>query len=646
MDKLNLPTLVATPFFKRQSAYAQHNLPGSSGNPSGDQFISSVSRPNITNVHFAGLKLDPKGEFEIDLDDATLDDIINNKMRTTTFDIPDAVYAQLSPGNQKALIHMVRAAKILDSVFLKQDHPDNIRAKRLLEKAAAAGNETARKALMLFTLHNGIEGVNMYTPQSEPLRLFKNKQLQPGKGFYPQDLTKAELIKYILAHPEQASSILSNNTIVRRQGKRLVAIPYSVAFRREFEAAAKELLLAEKATDHAGLKEYLRWQAQALVNDSDPEMAFKSDRSWINLEDSPLEFTIGRESYEDRMSSDVATDPAVAKVLKELGIKAKSKDSIGVRVGIVNKDSYAIISQYRQHLEDFAKHNALLAPFVQTNSTPGQADGKMTFADVDLVAYTGDYAAIRGGTTVAQNLPNDDKLAPQLNAGSRLVFHRSVRQSVDPAREQKFKDALIDPSQQAYYQPDAMFRFVVGHEIAHSLGPKQTVDGRDKKAALGQYGDMLEENKADLISLVMTGYFVQTGVLTQDQANAIYLTWAAGELPFKQPSLDEAHRARSIMQLNYLREKGAIKIEPGGKLSIVPDKMPVAAEQMLKEVIQLQQSGDVSAAEKFVKYYAAWNDTLQYIADEQNKLHPKLYRYINQPFAKKLLAKQVDSSLT
>ncbi|MBI1216726.1 MAG: hypothetical protein GC185_13030 [Alphaproteobacteria bacterium] len=579
--------------------------------------------------------LGENGEFTLGIGSKKLDDIVTNKMRDLDFSVPDEAYDGLSEGDKRALAHLVKAATILDDVFLKQDHPDNIRAKAALEKAAAEGNKLAEEALTLFTLHNGLEGSDLYAPETKPLRLFKDKQLQPGKGFYPQDLTKKELADYIVANPEQAAALLSNNTMVVRDGEKLKAIPYSVAFSDEMAGAARELLAAAKETDHAGLAEYLRWQAQALVNDSDPEAVFKADKYWIsNLEDSPLEFTIGRENYDDRMSAAVAADPAVKKVLDENGIKAKAKDSIGVRVGIVNKDSYAEIADYRKHLEAFSKLMPLSNQYKQQTEDGGS---KMTFADVDLVCIAGDYASVRGGITIAQNLPNSDKLAVQLKEGSRLVFHRQIRQGGDPVQEKKFLDALIDPSQHQYYDKNADFLFTVGHELAHSLGPRTTKDGRDKSGSLGKYGSMLEENKADVASIFMTGYFVEIGKFDEEQANKIYLSWTAGELPNKRPSEDEAHRSRSIMQLNYFREKGAIEFEKGGKLKIIPEKMAETAKQMLTEVVQLQLDGDANKAEAFVKKYAQWNDALQYAAEEKMKLKPKLYRFVQQPVRDKLL---------
>ncbi|MCC7036374.1 MAG: hypothetical protein IT560_03610 [Alphaproteobacteria bacterium] len=300
---------------------------------------------NSPKAQFNRASLGENGEFTFGISAKRLDDIVTEKTRTLDFTLPDAAFDQLSAANQKALAHLVKAANFLDIVFLKQDHPDNIRAREALEKAAAAGDKRAEQSLVLFNLHNGVEGPDMYSPKTKPLRIFRDKKIQPGKNFYPQDITKKELADYIVANPEQASALLSNNTIVQRDGSRLKAVPYSVAFREEMEGAAKELLLAAKETDHKGFAEYLRWQAQALVNDSDPEMGYTADKLWIsNLEDSPLEFTIGRENYEDRMSADVASEPRVKKVLEENGIKAKAKDSIGTRVGIVNKDSYAEIA--------------------------------------------------------------------------------------------------------------------------------------------------------------------------------------------------------------------------------------------------------------------------------------------------------------
>ncbi len=575
------------------------------------------------------------GEFHISAGYDRLSDILNNKTRPIVLDMPARFYEELSGGDKKALIHLIKAARILDRVFLKQDHPDNVRAKEAFEGAVAGGNELAKQAYGLFTIFNGLQGRNMYARKSEPFPLFEDKRLSPGKGFYPQDLAKEELVEYVLAHPEQASAIFSNNTVVVREEGRLKAVPYSVMFREEMEGAARELLLAAQATGHDGFAQYLRWQAQALVNDSDAEAVYNADKAWIGLEDSPLEFTIGRESYDDELSGETATDPRVKEMLETYGIKAKSKDTIGVRVGIVNRQSYSAIATFRKELDGMA----VLMPFSEEYNDPGRAgdDTVMTFADVDLVAVSGDYAAFRTGITIAQNLPNSDKLAVQLGGGRRLVFHRQVRNSGDPEYMGRFLDALVEPAQHAWYDKDADFLFTVGHELAHSLGPRATRDGRDKKGSLGKWGDILEENKADIAALVMTDYMAAIGVFDALQANKIYLTSAMENLQAKQPSENEAHRFRSVMQCNYFREGGAVELETGGRLRIDPDLMPVVARQMLGEVIQLQLEGNAEKAEAFCRRYGAWNDVMQYAADQIMGLNPKLYLSVQQPMAERLL---------
>ncbi|MDB5492649.1 MAG: MutT/NUDIX family protein [Micavibrio sp.] len=581
---------------------------------------------------FRNAALNPGGEFELAMNVAQMDDILLHKTRDLVLD-PQNSYDRLSPANQTALRHPVRAAIILNDVFLKQDHRDNIQARNILEAEAATGHPAAIKALSIFTMQNGVEGNDMYALKTEPLPLFKNKKVQQGRNFYPQNITRDEVVTYIASHPEQASALLGNNTIVQRDNADLTAVPYSVAFAGEMKNAACELLAAARETDHAGFAEYLRWHAQALVNDSDPEAMYRADKAWVNLKDSPLDFTIGRETYADTMSKDVSADPAVAPVLALNGIKAKAKDSFGTRVGIVNKDSDGKIMLYRKYLDAFKSKMPLYSEYADTGPTESL---KMTFADVDLVVMSGSYAAVRGGVTLANNLPNSDKLATQLNEGGRLTFHRQVRQSADPAQRQSFLDTLIDPAQHAMYDEDGSFLFTIGHEFAHTLGPRDAKDGRDKKSGLGKNGDIIEENKADMGSLVMTDYLVEQGAMSGELANIVYLTWASRGLLTKEPAQHEAHRIRSVMQMNYFREQGAIEFEAEGRLRIVPEKIAPVARRMLEDVIALQLEGDAEKAQDFVSRYAVWNEAMQYGAAQQMKFKPKLYKMLQQPMRDKL----------
>ncbi len=589
-----------------------------------EQYLELTGKLRIAEVNFSTKNLAIK--------ETELDNIINNKSVKYVLN-PQEAYNKLDKGNKKALAHLIKAAKALDTVFLKQDCSYNIQARKQLQQAAQKGDTHAQKALVLFDIFKGIEGNDGLS--DKPIRLFKDKKLAPGKNVYPQDITKQELIAYLKNNIEQAPAILSNNTVVKRNGKRLEAVPYNVEYREEYNKAAKELLLAAKETTHKGFADYLKMQAQALVC-GDPEFSYKSDKLWANLKDSPLEFTIGRESYADNLSGSVVSDKDLALKLKENNIIAKSKDSIGVRVGIVDLPASEKLAEYETYLKDLSLLMPMNERYKQSVdlAAPGEKIPQ-TLADVDLVYLSGDYASCRPGITLAQNLPNDDKLSVMLNSGRKNVFHKQVRRTEDPERRKKILNSLVDPNQHKWYNKEADHWFTIGHELCHSLGPMSTLDGKDKKSSLGEgLGDIIEENKADMGSLVAANYFEKTGKYTEDQANQIYLTWAVKQLPLSKPDFTQAHRFREVMQLNYFIEHGAIDFKKNGKLSINPKKFPQTANSMLNDIVQLQLDGDANKAKTFTEKYGKWTPALEYSSKTFKSLLPKPYKIIVSPLCK------------
>ena len=54
-------------------------------------------------------------------------------------------------------------------------------------------------------------------------------------------------------------------------------------------------------------------------------------------------------------------------------------------------------------------------------------DIKQSMVDADLILLAGDVGAYRAGITLAENLPNDDKLSLTIEGGRRNVYHRQIR---------------------------------------------------------------------------------------------------------------------------------------------------------------------------------------------------------------------------
>jgi hypothetical protein len=132
--------------------------------------------------------------------------------------------------------------------------------------------------------------------------------------------------------------------------------------------------------------------------------------------------------------------------------------------------------------------------------------------DADLVSLTGDYAQCRGGMTIAQNLPNNDKLALKTGGGRRNVYHRQVRLSDDPTRTQKMLEAFLHKDFHKYYDKEADHIFVIGHENGHSLGPKS-----EYQNSPGIYKSIIEENKADMVALSMLDVLTEAGLYTPEE---------------------------------------------------------------------------------------------------------------------------------
>ena len=95
-------------------------------------------------------------------------------------------------------------------------------------------------------------------------------------------------------------------------------------------------------------------------------------------------------------------------MLEKNNIEACSKDMLGIRVGIVEREETKKLQDYKNYLKPFSKTLPFADTYVQSVDV-GELP-KQTLVDVDLVHLSGDCRASRPGITLAQNLPNSDKL--------------------------------------------------------------------------------------------------------------------------------------------------------------------------------------------------------------------------------------------
>ena len=125
-------------------------------------------------------------------------------------------------------------------------------------------------------------------------RLQENS-INNGANYYPRDATKSE----ILEEAEKNPKILSPFTIVKRNKKRkLLAIEYHIAYKKQLTPIADLLIKAAKISDNNSFKKYLEAAAEAIMTGN----YAKAEKAWLSVKDNNLDIIIGPfERYIDKL---------------------------------------------------------------------------------------------------------------------------------------------------------------------------------------------------------------------------------------------------------------------------------------------------------------------------------------------------------
>lgn len=549
-------------------------------------------------------------------------------------------FAQLADGDKAAAAHLTRAAYAMEDVYEKQDNPLNIPFREEMKRRTAKGDKNAEGILKLYQAQKGIIARDR---NAEQVILLKGQKAPLGAGFWHTKKTPDEVKQVIYdmldnGEDEEVKKLLSPRTVVKEDGKKLKAVDYTEEYKKEFSQAANEIEEASKVSTNTDFSEFLKHQAEALRK-PDPKLDAKADAKWWTLQDTPLEFTITRESYQDYMTQALMDDEKFAKKMDEKGIKVNPKDSLGVRVGIVNKKGTAELLEMKKYLPMMANNMPFNNEYVQNINK----EVKQSMVDVDLIAVTGDVGKYRAGITIAENLPNDDKLSVIQGEGKRNVFHRDIRQSYGSKKGIENTKQLLAEDVQPYYNEAADQWHTEIHENTHSCGPKRT------ESHLGSAASIIEEGKADM-GLDVTGKLVEAGKYTKEEEKQLYTTFVTGLVKQnkRMPSMQQAHRVRAVMQLKHYMDEGAITVEkrrkglmglfrPEGYMKIDLDKMKTATRSFLEKIIRIQVDDKASEAQALIKEKFVWTKDIELLARTQRRVNKTLNGYVTAPLAEHLL---------
>jgi hypothetical protein len=485
---------------------------------------------------------------------------------------PDTSF--LSAEEREVVNLLMQAADLMSEIYKRQATPDYDK----LRAEAAAKNDPA-----LLERFDAFFGPWDSVEEDKP---FFGKQTKPaGAGFYPADLTKEEFDKYLAAHPAEAEKLTDGYTVVKRQGDRLVAVPYSQEYRQWLEPAAKLLEQAAAKTSNPSLKNFLSLRAKAFRTDD----YFESELAWMDLKDTPIEIAIG--PYE------VYTD----------GLYGR-KTAFEAFVTLKDPKESQALDVYKGHLRDMEANLP-----VEEKYKNFQRGFESPIAVADQVRGGGDN--VPGVQTIAFNLPNDERVREA--KGAKKVILRNVL-GAKYERILKPMGSLILVSDQASDVTQRyMFMETLFHELSHSLGPgsivvngrKTTVDKELKEIAGG-----FEEAKADVMGAYNVLYMMDKGVIPNAERRQIRATYVAGLFRAMRFGIGEAHGRGAAMQYRYLRQKGVLAWDRQAKrFRIDHTRIDIAIRDLVGEIVRLQGNGDYAGTRAFLDKWAVLDAEAQQV---------------------------------
>jgi len=485
--------------------------------------------------------------------------------------------ARLSPAERAALARLVRAAELMDTLFMRQ---------------AWAGNETLLLQLAQDSSPLGRERLHAFRQNKGPwLRLDGDRPFLPGVGekpaagtFYPADATKADLEAWMkgLAGPARASASGFFTTIRRGPDGKVAIVPYGVEYQPELARAAALLREAAARTEQPTLRAYLEARAAAFLSND----YYASDVAWMKLESS-IEPTIGPyETYEDGWFS--------------------AKAAFEAFVTVRDDAETAKLERFARELQELEDHLPI-DPKLRNPKLGAMAPIRV----VNSIFGAGD--ANRGVQTAAFNLPNDEKI--ERDMGTKRVMLKNVQEAKFRVVLQPIAKIAIAAADRRDVRFEAFFSHILMHELMHGLGPHEVAPGTTVRGALQESHGAIEEAKADISGLWALGYLIDKGVLDKGFERAAYTTFLASAFRSIRFGLKEAHGRGVALQLNTLLDAGGVVVGKDGTFSVDVAKMKGAVAALTTELMTLQASGDRAKAAELLRARAQIRPPVQRVLD-------------------------------
>lgn len=490
--------------------------------------------------------------------------------------VPTKITADIShlTERQKMLVKLLaEAGHYADEIFWKQTAPCAVATRDSLK---AIVNDENRAVLDFVMINYG-----PYDQIAEDERFIGNgpEKRPAGGAFYPIDLTKDEFEKYLKDHPEQAEELQGQYSVVVRDGD-LKAIPYHDYY-PEVKLLSEKLLEASEYADNPGLKNYLVLRSKAVMTDD----YFESDMAWMDIKGNDIDIVIGPiENYEDAMYNYRTAYEAV--------------------IMIKDPEASKELDMFNENISQF--QNKL--PYTNKKFISPVAKSGNILQVVNVAYFGGDCQ--RGVKTIAAALPNDPRVHEK-KGGKKSMYKNLMEAKFDhivmPIAEKLLSKDLIP-----WVNKKAFTSFVTLHEVSHTLGRGYVFGNKNLtvRKALKERYSAVEECKADILGMYNHKHLLDLGLIDNDYMNKARATYLAGLYRSIRFGMESAHGQANLIQLNFLREKGAIYKE-NNLMKINDELFFKAVGELADLVLTLQATGDYDGVGNMFDKYKIVSEELK-----------------------------------
>jgi hypothetical protein len=469
----------------------------------------------------------------------------------------------LPASEQAALVPLLRAARQMDELYLRQVWPGTRALIRVRQAAKDSAAQAELDALNLFKGPWGPTGIPFIdgVPSKRPIG-----------DFYPSGTTKHDIDIWLgtLSEPDRKRALDAFTAIGRGRNGPFEVVAYGRHYKDALTEAAGALREAATLTHEPTLKSFLTLRAQALLDDD----YHASDVAFVGLK-GPIDVVLGPYEVDDDAW---------------FGAKTAYEASIA----LVNEPATQRIGRIAAHLQELEDHLPL-APNLR-----GRKLGAAAPIVVLDVIYHGGLAAA-GRAAAGYGLPNDLRVLDAV--GARTGTYSNILKLRYDSTFRPIADAVLTDADRSALRFDDIRDAVMFVRMFDSLGPQFVTGTKQPIAeAMRENASVANQIRSMLLSLWGHRYLIEHGDLDRSETASLHSAFLIEALARYGSTASPAARGSTYV-LNHLLEAGAISASADGRLTINRADADADFARAAMEFISPMARGDATVVKSLLQHY-------------------------------------------